>query len=109
MSILDTDKIDILQDDINSNNVLLIITDHLDWEYPYKHLAILEDKINAYIRYIESGQYESECPEFAGKPIQITIVSKHNYPVEAQNYLEKVQTVINAIGVSIKQVTKDSE
>ena len=34
----------------------MLITDHLDWQDEYKHLLILQEKINAYIGFCESGQ-----------------------------------------------------
>nr|WP_211171156.1 DUF6572 domain-containing protein [Bacillus sp. DNRA2] len=36
-----------------------MIADHLDWENELQHLKLLQDKINAYISFIESGQVYS--------------------------------------------------
>jgi uncharacterized metal-binding protein YceD (DUF177 family) len=56
MSILDTNKIDGIGKSKNENKIALMIADHLDWENELQHLTLLQDKINAYITFIESGQ-----------------------------------------------------
>ena len=37
----------------------MLLTDHLDWENEKDHLLLLQDKINAYIGFIQDKQYES--------------------------------------------------
>ncbi|WP_346426369.1 DUF6572 domain-containing protein [Bacillus cereus] len=32
-----------------------MIIDHLDWENTLQHLTLLQDKINAYVSFIENG------------------------------------------------------
>jgi len=65
MSIVDLDKVDAAGKDKKENALRLMITDHLDWEHEDTHLEILQDKINAYLQYIESKQYvEKYSDEF---------------------------------------------
>ena len=40
----------------NDENVVLTITDHLEWDIENEHLLILQDKINAYLGAIEDGE-----------------------------------------------------
>ena len=56
MSILEKNKIDGIGKSKNENKIALMIADHLDWENELQHLTLLQDKINGYITFIESGQ-----------------------------------------------------
>lgn len=40
--------------------LILMLADHLDWESEEAHLILLQDKINAYLAFIETEQY-TEC------------------------------------------------
>ena len=52
----------------------MLITDHLDWQDEYKHLLILQEKINAYIGFCESGQYKEI---YTDTPIEHIIFEIH--------------------------------
>ena len=56
MSILDKNKIDGIGKSKTENKIALMIADHLDWENELQHLTLLQEKINDYISFIESGQ-----------------------------------------------------
>ena len=70
MSVVDKDIVDGIA--LSENKVIkLLLTDHLDWEEEYEHLLMLQDKINSYLAFCESGQYkevykncEAECVVF---------------------------------------------
>jgi hypothetical protein len=58
------DVVDFAAIDPKTDEVLLVITDHLEWtgeDQPDKeHMLILQEKINRYLAFIESGEiYES--------------------------------------------------
>lgn len=63
MSVLDKNKIDGIGKSKSENKLALMIADHLDWENELQHLTCLQDKINAYISFIESGQVYSLYPD----------------------------------------------
>ena len=57
MSVLDFNKVDgIAQKNGEKSTVLMLISDHLDWEQEYDHLLVLQEKINNYLDFIQSGQ-----------------------------------------------------
>ena len=58
MSILDKNVIDGLA--YENETIIMEIYDHLDWREEYYHLSALQDKINSYLAYIESKQYEEK-------------------------------------------------
>ncbi len=63
MSVLEKNKIDGIGQNKDKSKVALMIADHLDWENEVQHLTILQDKINAYISFIESKQVYEVYPE----------------------------------------------
>jgi len=57
MSIDEVNKIDMIITDKKKTRVGLVISDHLDWEEGEgEHLVLLQDKLNAYVHFIESGK-----------------------------------------------------
>lgn len=66
MSIMESNKIDAIAVDKENNRVVLMIADHLDWEYEGIHLKMIQDKVNAYISFIESGQIYEAYPKAKG-------------------------------------------
>lgn len=48
MSVLDEKVIDSMAITNDKGGIILLISDHLDWENEYQHLKMLQDKINAY-------------------------------------------------------------
>lgn len=60
MSIIDSDKVDGMGK--RNNELILLITDHLEWENEYEHLLILQNKINSYLGFIETKQYKETYP-----------------------------------------------
>ncbi|MFF2088873.1 DUF6572 domain-containing protein [Paenibacillus sp. NPDC058174] len=63
MSVLDKNKIDGIGKSESENKLALMIADHLDWENELEHLTLLQDKINAYVSFIESGQVYNFYPD----------------------------------------------
>lgn len=55
--------------DWDRSKIELVISDHLGWEpeEEMEHLLMLQEKINAYISFIESGEINTAIPSAAGK------------------------------------------
>jgi hypothetical protein len=58
VSIADRNTIDLVATRPDSSVVKLVITDHLAWDDLDSHFRMLQDKINTYVEFIESGQLE---------------------------------------------------
>lgn len=56
---------------------VLTIFDHLPWEDD-KHLLMLQDKINDYLGYIQSGQLFQSRPDARNRELEIRVVCKFN-------------------------------
>lgn len=57
MSIAELDKVDGIGVDKKEKALHLLISDHMDWKEEDIHIEILQDKINAYLQFIEGRQY----------------------------------------------------
>ena len=66
MSIVETKVVDIIAvPEWEPKNVILLITDHLKWgdkAQQGEHLLLLQEKINTYIAFIESGEILENYP-----------------------------------------------
>jgi hypothetical protein len=56
MSVEQTDVVDIVSIERETGNVILTISDHLDWSDSVAHQSILQKKLNIYLAFVESGE-----------------------------------------------------
>ena len=82
--------------------LVLLITDHLNWDNEFEHLKILQDKINAYVAFIESEQYDEIYPNADFKMAMIEIHFKYDVTDNCQKFLQVVQDQLGRIGIKIK-------
>lgn len=97
MSIEQTDKIDIISPGKN-NKIVLTITDNLEWDDEGTHAGLMEEKINAYLHFIESGQLIDEYPGAKDKKIVINIVMRFAPNEEGLDFLEDCQEIVKSLG-----------
>lgn len=86
----------------DNGKMKMLITDHLDWDEEYEHLLILQEKINAYIGFCESGQYKDI---YANEEIRHIVFEIHFLFEPTQNaykFLEQIPKQINGLEVSIE-------
>jgi hypothetical protein len=74
VSVEDTDSIDILSFGEQSGDVILTVTDHLDFCDSLRHQAILQAKLNAYLLFVESGEIFLSHPHARDRPIMISVI-----------------------------------
>ena len=103
MSIADLDKIDAMGISEDEQKLLLLITDHLNWEDVSIHLEILQDKINANVSYLESGQWKQDVPETVSSAV-IQVSFLYDIPTECEKFLQAVQDQLGQYGIEIKAV-----
>jgi hypothetical protein len=103
MSIDQTDKIDFLLTDKEKTQVILVISDHLDWEEDEgEHLLLLQDKLNAYLAFIESGQMTQERPDLADLPVVIQVSAKYPLSKEATKFYAMAGETVTEAGVALE-------
>ncbi len=59
------------------DKVMLTISDHHAWDDEGKHLLQLQDKLNAYLQFIESGQILEDYPGAKNKEFIISLAVKY--------------------------------
>ncbi len=88
MSITESKVIDIIVvPEGEPDNVVLVITDHLEWgdkSQQGEHLLLLQEKINTYIAFIESGELLESYPPAKGKNPKIRINGLYELPEQGK-------------------------
>lgn len=82
--------------------VLLTISDHLGWNAVGEHLFHLQEKINAYLSFVETGEIYTKCPQARSGQIVIDVVLKHAIPWEALWFFERASAVIEPSGIQLR-------
>jgi hypothetical protein len=101
MSVEDKNKIDSISTN-KEDVVVLTISDHLGWDDRNEHLLILQEKINSYMDFIESGQIYESYPSAVDKKIMIQIVFKYLPNETGDEFLMIVKEFINENGYDFK-------
>jgi hypothetical protein len=100
MSIEQIETIDFATIDKASGDLWLTISDHLSWEQNEgAHLVLLQDKLNAYLRFIESGEIFKKVPDAKGRNVVIRLVGKFPLSQQADLFLRKAKAAIESAGV----------
>jgi hypothetical protein len=101
MSVDQTNVVDIISRN-KAGELTLIISDHLDWSATNEHLSLLQDKINTYLRFLESGEIYENYPEARGHPIWIEIMFHYQPSQEAVMFLSRVRPIIESSGFGFR-------
>lgn len=86
-----------------------LITDHLDWKEEYKHLTILQDKINAYVSFLEERQHVEIYPSESIKYGIIEIHFLYDLSCNAEKYIHAVNNQLNELGIEIRYYISKEE
>ena len=97
MSVDNTNVIDLVSIDKNGN-VILTISDHLEWDLEKEHFLILQDKINSYLAAVENGDLYENYPNARDRNIIIRVIALHNPKGDAKTFLDRVKEVIESAG-----------
>jgi len=99
MSVEDPEVVDFIGTDKATGRVVLTISDHLPWNND--HFSILEKKISKYVDFVNSGQLLEKRPDAEGRPVEISVVFKHELSDEAERILKAAQEDIQKLGLTL--------
>lgn len=107
MAIDNPNAVDGMAIDKERNALVLLLTDHLAWEgedaiSELDHLKLLQDKINAYISFLESGQFKENYPD---EEFAMAVIETHfNYAIteNCKKFLNAVQDQVGQSGIKIE-------
>ena len=94
MSVVETDNIDAIGVDKEMQRVFLSIVDSLDWDNDNVHLFTLQEKINTYLYFIESGELLKAFPESRDFAITIELILKHVPNDQAIAFFDKTIQIL---------------
>ena len=101
MSILETNKIDAMGISKDGKGLMLMLADHLDWADETEHLTLLQDKINAYLGFIESNQYSDNYPDTVFEYYVIDVKFKYEVPDNCLDFFELVNAQLREFNVQV--------
>jgi hypothetical protein len=99
MSVTNLEVVDAISIDLMGNAVLTIADDLL-WDNGNEHLLILQSKINAYLKFIESGNLYQKYPDAEGRNIVINIASKYEPDDNAMEFINRTKQILQSAGYS---------
>jgi hypothetical protein len=76
----------------------LTVSDHLEWEGNDEHVLVLQDKLNRYLAFVESGELPQRFPNMAGKRVVIDV--RFMYPPSqfGLEFLKRAKQCIEGAG-----------
>ena len=107
MAIDNPNVIDGMAIDEDRKAICLLLTDHFAWNgndtlSEYHHLILLQEKINAYISYLDTRQYEEQYPKEEIVMAIIEIHFKYDITENCEKFLNTVQNQIGQYGIKIE-------
>lgn len=102
MSIEATNEVDAVGIDEATDETVLTIFDSLDWNDTGDHLYLLQEKLNAYLGFIESGELVSAYPDSAGRSTRIDLLLRFTPPPVAVASFEKIGAITKEYGAPFR-------
>lgn len=103
MSVEQSDSVDILSVDEKKKEVVLTITDHLDWSNTMEHQQVLQKKLNTYLAFVEGGELYQCRPDTQGLDVVLEVVFRYRPDHEGRAFLRRVEAVIQGAGFRFHQ------
>lgn len=102
MTIEQVEVVDFIGINKEEGCISLVISDHLEWDDESEKLLLLQEKINVYLSYIQSGQMFETHPEAVGLEAHIALTCKYQPNQEALNFFVLVAPIIEGVGFKFK-------
>src|SRR5260370_35975147 len=100
MAVDDPNAIEFISVD-GGGRLVLTISDHMEWDLEKEHLFALQEKINRYLSFIESGQLKAQRPQDASRPVTIRVVALHKMDDQSAQMFLKFQNFVAKSGCEL--------
>ena len=108
MSVEQSGTIDLIGDEGKDGIVYLGVTDHLDWAHHQReHLLLLQEKLNTYIQFVESGQIYDGREHLKSRRLQIKVFGQHPLNQEATEFYARASAVLKDMGIDLAFEQRD--
>lgn len=103
MAVTDVGVIDGIAFNEADKTLIMEIYDHLNFEdkFEFDHIAILQDKLNAYLWYINSKQYEEAYPQKSFDNFLINIHFRYDITDNCSKYIDVSNQKLSASNIRI--------
>lgn len=101
MSILENSSIDGMGIDEDGQTLVFMISDHLDWENEGEHLLLLQDKLNAYLGYIEAKEFQEVYPQYEFLFFSIEVYFQYAPTEDCMKFFEVMNQQLEEFNICI--------
>lgn len=102
MTIENVNIVDSIGTDLESKKVILTISDHLEWAND-EHLLLLQEKLNTYIQFVESGELRESYPVYEKSfNVEFSLICKHKPTEKSIDVLKKFQSALAEMNIEFK-------
>lgn len=98
MGVENTNQVDIIRVNNKTGICTLTIVDSLEWNDENEHLLLLQEKINTYLSFIESGEIYTTYAPSKGKKFEINIRFKNSITEKCVLFLEQASQIVSDAG-----------
>jgi hypothetical protein len=104
---MQTATVDWLGIENDTDNIVLTVVDDLDWANETDHLLALQEKLNTYLAFVESGEVFDRLSDTIGRsvardtPIKVSILSKYPPTSRAGAFLEHAREAFEGAGFAL--------
>jgi len=102
MSVEDSDVVDVVSIDKQTDDVILTVSDHLEWFDSCAHQEILQTKLNRYLAFVESGELIERYPNAKGRSVTIKVVLKFSPDADGREFLSRAGDVVASAGIGFR-------
>jgi L-ascorbate metabolism protein UlaG (beta-lactamase superfamily) len=109
MSIEQPDVVDAVGIEKKTGDVVLTISDHLDWIDEQEHLRALQEKVDTYLRFVKSGELFEKYPETAGRKVVLDIVGRVPLSDAGKRFVTAARESLEASGFELRSRTLEDD
>jgi hypothetical protein len=102
MSVEDSDVVDIVSINRQTGDVILTVSDHLEWFDSCARQEILQAKLNRHLAFVESGELIERYPKAKGRSVTIKVVFKFSPDADGRGFLSRAESVVVSAGIGFR-------
>ena len=101
MAVDNSKVVDFVGVDKTSGEVVLTVSDHLEWTDSVSHQTILQAKLNSYLAFVESGELLQEYSDAKGRLVAFNIIFKFEPDAQGRRFLDRAKVAIEGAGFTL--------
>ena len=102
MSLSEVKQVDAIGEDKESGEIIVTLIDEMNWDNENNHLMLLQEKINNYLSFVESGEIQISYPSSVDKKVDINVIMQYEPSEKGITFLDKVKEIVMNAGIGFK-------